>query len=243
MKIIPSINIKNGHCVRLVPSQYQCSDIISHSPKKVAKMWQEKGASFLHVVDVDGALSGHVVNDETIKSLIENLSIPFEVGGGIRSMKAIESILNLGVKRAVIGTKAVGNPTFIREAISNFGAEKIVVSIDAINGMVAMEGWEKVSNYNAVAMAKEMIELGVRNIEYTDILRADLKLGPNVEHIQEMIKSTGLDIIVAGGIHTLKDLEQVVNSRAYGVILESPLYDNRIDLTTAIELFEKGDKK
>lgn len=234
MKIFPAIDIKNEHCVILKPNQYHDATIYSHSPRKVAKEWESQGAESIHVVDVDGALVGHTVNEETIKKLVENVKIPVEVGGGIRSIQAIEKILNLGVERAVIGTKAVGNPGFIKDAIQLFGAEHIVVSIDAKNGMVAVEGWEKISNYNAVSLAIEMRDLGVKTIHYSDITRNGLQMGPNIEHIKEMVQATGLSIIAKGGMDSLKDIEMVKDIQVYGAILDRPLYEGKMTLTEAI---------
>lgn len=237
MNIFPAVNIKNGHCVKLKPEQYHDAEIYSHSPWSVARGWEEEGASLLHVTDVDGALVGHTANESTIREIVESVSIPVEVGGGIRSIQAIEKILNLGVSRVVIGTKAVGNPGFIKDAIGFFGENRIVVAIDARHGMVAVEGWEKISTYNAVSLAIEMRDLGIRTIQYMDIARDGLMAGPNIEHISEMVKATGLNVIVSGGIYTLKDLELVQQIGVHGAIIDRALYEKKIELKEAIELF------
>lgn len=242
MKVFPAINIKNGHCVKLWPCQYYDAELLSYSPGKVAREWEEQGASMLHVVDVDGALAGHIVNGEAIKKLIKEVTIPVEVGGGIRSIKEMEMMLHLGASKVVIGTKAVGNPGFIRDVLQLFGAEQVVVAIDAKNGMVVVEGWEKVSHYNAVALAIKMRDLGVQTITYSDITRDGLQLGPNLEHIKEMVKATNLNIILSGGITSLKDLEMVFQIPVYGSIIDRALYEKRINLKEAIELFEREEK-
>lgn len=239
MKLFPAIDIKNGQCVRLKQGQFSDILVYSNTPLKIAKQWESNGASFIHIVDLDGALMGHSVNDDVIRMIVNEVKIPVQVGGGIRSIKDIENKLELGVSRIIIGTKAVENPAFIKEAINTFGAEKIVVGIDAKNGMVAIEGWEKVSNYHAVSLALDMKEAGVKTIVYTDIAKDGMLMGPNLEHTQEMVDTTGLNIIASGGISSMKDLERLQEINVYGAIIGKALYENRIDLQKAIEFCEK----
>lgn len=238
MQLYPAIDIRNGQCVRLRQGQFHNQEVYSSSPVKVAKQRETQGASFIHLVDLDGALHGHGVNEEVIRDIASAVSVPVQVGGGIRTIKDIENKLNLGVNRVIIGTKAVENPAFIKEAISNFGAERIVIGIDAKNGMVAIEGWEKVSNYNAITLALNMKELGVKTIVYTDISKDGMLQGPNVECTKEMVDMTGLDIIASGGVSSLKDLELVNQVGVHGAIIGKALYENRINLEEAIQLFE-----
>lgn len=239
MQLYPAIDIRNGQCVRLRQGQFHDQEIYSNSPAKVAKQWEDQGATFIHLVDLDGALHGHGVNEDVIKEITNTVSIPVQVGGGIRTIKDIENKINLGVNRVIIGTKAVENPAFIKEAISMFGADRIVIGIDAKNGMVAIEGWEKISSYNAVTLAMQMRELGVKTIVYTDIAKDGMLQGPNVECTKEMVDATGLDIIASGGVSSLKDLESVNQVNVHGVIIGKALYENRINLEEAITLFEK----
>lgn len=239
MQLYPAIDIRNGQCVRLRQGQFHDQEIYSNSPVKVAKQWESQGATFIHLVDLDGALHGHGVNEDVIKEIANAVSIPVQVGGGIRTIKDIENKINLGVNRVIIGTKAVENPAFIKEAINMFGADRIVIGIDAKNGMVAIEGWEKVSSYNAVALAMDMKELGVKTIVYTDIAKDGMLQGPNVECTKEMVDATGLDIIASGGVSSLKDLESINQVHVHGAIIGKALYENRFDLEEAIRLFEK----
>ncbi len=239
MQLYPAIDIKNGQCVRLRQGQFQDVQVYSHSPVQIAKLWEEKGASYIHLVDLDGALVGYSVNDEAIKKIVENVNIPVQVGGGIRTIKDIDSKLSLGVDRVIIGTKAVDNPGFVKNAIATFGSEHIVVGIDAKNGLVAVEGWEKESNLNAISFALRMKEIGVKTIVYTDISKDGMLQGPNVETTKEMVEKTGLDIIASGGITSLKDLERVDEINAYGAIIGKALYEKRIELDKAVEMFEK----
>lgn len=241
MILYPAIDVKNGQCVRLRQGQFHDAEIYSNTPVKVAKEWEAQGASYIHIVDLDGALAGHSVNHDTLKAITQTVKVPIQVGGGIRTIKDIDNKLNLGVARVIIGTKAVDNPAFIKETISTFGADQIVVGIDAINGMVAIEGWEKVSNYKAVSLAVQMKELGVKTIVYTDIAKDGMLQGPNLECTAEMVEATGLDIIASGGISSLKDIESVNNIHVHGAIIGKALYENRIDLRSAISLYEKGE--
>ena len=206
-------------------------------PVYIAKGFQASGATFIHIVDLDGALAGYSVNDDVIRSIVENVSIPVEVGGGIRTIQDIENKLKLGVGRVIIGTKAVENPQFVKTAVMTFGADKIVVGIDAKNGIVATDGWEKLSNYNAVQLALDMKEIGIRTIIYTDILRDGMLSGPNVEHTKEMVEKTGMDIIASGGVSCMKDLDDLDSIPVYGAIIGKALYENRIHLGEAVKKY------
>jgi phosphoribosylformimino-5-aminoimidazole carboxamide ribotide isomerase len=239
MKLFPAIDIKNGQCVRLRQGSFQDILVYSDIPLKIAKQWEASGASFIHIVDLDGALVGHSVNDEVIKAIVSEVNIPVQVGGGIRTIMDIESKLDLGVERVIIGTKAVKDPAFIKEAITTFGSKRIVIGIDAKDGMVAIEGWEKVSNYQAVTLALEMKKYGVKTIVYTDISKDGMLQGPNIAHTKEMVQTTGLNIIASGGVSSLKDLEMLEEIDVYGAIIGKALYENRIDLKKAVHLFEK----
>lgn len=237
MILYPAIDIKNGQCVRLRQGQFHDIEIYSNHPAKIARIWENQGAEYIHIVDLDGALVGHSVNDEVIKEIVETVNVKVQVGGGIRTIKDIDHKLSLGITRVIIGTKAVENPAFVKEAIHIFGSEAIVVGIDAKAGMVAIEGWEKVSNYNAVTLALQMKEVGVKNIVYTDIARDGMLQGPNILHTKEMVDTTGLNIIASGGMSSLKDLESLNEVNVSGAIIGKALYEHRIDLEEAIGLF------
>lgn len=238
MKLFPAIDIKNGQCVRLRQGSFLDVLVYSDIPLKIAKQWEAEGASFIHIVDLDGALVGHSVNDDVIRNIVSEVKIPIQVGGGIRTIKDIENKLTLGIDRVIIGTKAVKDPAFIKEAISTFGANRIVIGIDAKDGMVAIEGWEKISSYQAVTLAMEMKQHGVKTIVYTDISKDGMLQGPNITHTKEMVQATGLNIIASGGISSLKDLEMLQEINVYGAIIGKALYENRIELKKAITMFE-----
>lgn len=237
MKLFPAIDIKNGQCVRLRQGQFHNVEVYSQVPVRIAKNFQESGAAFIHIVDLDGALAGHSVNEDVIKAIVENVSIPVEVGGGIRTIQDIETKLNLGVGRVIIGTSAVKNPHFVREALRRFGNSKIVVGIDAKNGMVATDGWEKISNYNAVQLALEMKEIGIKTIIYTDISRDGMLSGPNLEHTRDMVEKTQMDIIASGGVSSMKDLDDLNSIPVYGAIIGKALYENRVNLREAVKKY------
>ena len=238
MILYPAIDIKNGQCVRLRQGQFHDVEVYSNTPAKVAKTFETQGASYIHIVDLDGALVGHSVNNDVIKEIVSSVNINIQVGGGIRTIKDIDNKLELGISRVIIGTKAVENPAFVKEAIYNFGADRIVVGIDAKNGMVAIEGWGKVSNYNAVSLAIHMHELGVKTVVYTDISRDGMLIGPNILHTKEMVEKTGMNIIASGGMSSMKDLEMLEEINVSGAIIGKALYENHIDLKSALELFQ-----
>ncbi len=240
MLIYPVIDIKNGQCVRTKKGHYDNLVIYSRFPEKVAKAWEDRGAKFLHIIDLDGAAVGHSVNDSVIEDIIHSIDIPVQVGGGIRTIKDIEHTLALGAKKVVIGSRAAQSPAFIKEAVNTFGAERLVISIDAKDNMVMTDAWEKVSIYNTVSLAKVMKEIGITTVVYTDVNRDGMLEGANIVFAKELIDATGLDVIVSGGTASLKDLEMLEEIGAKGVILGKALYEHKIDLKNAIEIFQQS---
>lgn len=238
MQLYPAIDMKNGQCVRLRQGAFKDITIYSDAPEKVAAHWQEKGASFLHLVDLDGALAGYSVNEEVIRRIADTVSIPIEIGGGIRSGEAVERMLGLGVRRVIIGTKAVEHPEFLRDMVRTFGEEAIVAGVDAKDGMVAVEGWEKVSSLTARDLCLTMKEYGVRHIVYTDISRDGMLSGPNVEATRKLTEETGLDIIASGGVSCMEDLKCLHEAGIRGAVIGKAIYENRIDLAEAVRLYE-----
>ncbi len=241
MQLYPAIDLKDGQCVRLKQGEFKEITVYSQKPEEVAALWQSQGATFLHLVDLDGALAGRSVNDKVIKKIADTVSIPIEIGGGIRSEEAIESMLSLGAARVIIGTKAVENPEFIRDMVKQFGQDRIVAGVDAKDGMVAVEGWEKISGITASELCGRMKEYGVRHIVYTDISRDGMLTGPNVEYTKKLTEETGMNIIASGGMSSMEDLRQLYHGGVRGAIIGKALYENRIDLKEAIEAFEKQD--
>lgn len=237
MKLYPAIDVKNGQCVKLRQGQFHDTEVYSFTPSKVAKNFQVQGASGIHIVDLNGVLTEHLVNEGVIRDIINAVSIPVQLGGGIRTIKDIEYALLLGAKRVIIGTKAVENPAFIKEAVTTFGTERIVVAIDVKNGMVAVDGWERITTYSPVSLAMKMKKYGVKTIVYKDIHVEKNQQEHNFDTIKNLV-SLGLNVIVSGGISTLKDIELLSNLNVYGAIIGKALYENKIELKNAIDLFE-----
>jgi phosphoribosylformimino-5-aminoimidazole carboxamide ribotide isomerase len=238
MQLYPAIDLKNGQCVRLKQGEFKEITVYSDKPEETAALWQEQGATYLHLVDLDGALAGHSVNEEVIRRIVNTVSIPVEIGGGIRSEEAIASMLSLGVARVIIGTKAVKQPEFIRDMIEKFGADRIVLGVDAKDGMVAVEGWETVSEITASELCSQMKEYGICHIVYTDISRDGMLSGPNVAYTKKLTDETGLDVIASGGMSSMEDLKQLYEAGVQGAIIGKALYEKRIDLSEAVKTFE-----
>lgn len=239
MQLYPAIDMKNGRCVRLRQGEFKNITVYSEHPEEIAVLWQEKKATFLHLVDLDGALAGRSVNEETIKKIVSSVNIPVEIGGGIRSEEAVKNMLSLGVKRVIIGTKAVEEPEFLKDMVEKFGADAIAAGIDAKAGMVAIQGWEQVSTVTATELCLKMKEYGVKHIIYTDISRDGMLSGPNIPATKKLTLETGLDIIASGGVSCMEDLQSLYDAGISGAIIGKALYENRVDLEEAVCRFEK----
>ena len=234
MILLPAIDLKDGKCVRLRKGDFNEKTVYSDEPWEIAKGFEEAGAEIIHLVDLDGALVGHSVNADVIKKITSSVNIPCELGGGIRSIEAIEAAVNLGVSRVILGTIAVSDPDFVTKAVEMFGHEKIVVGIDAKEGMVATHGWDTVSNVTSVDLALDMKKRGVRTIIYTDIARDGMLSGPNVEQTLKLKTETGMTVIASGGVSCLDDLIKLNESGIDGSIIGKAIYENKIDLKEAV---------
>lgn len=234
MRIYPAIDIKDGKCVRLFKGQFSDVTVYGDSPAEMAKKWEAQGGEYIHVVDLDGALKGHGVNADIIKNICSSVNVPVQTGGGIRTMEDIEAKLSCGISRVIIGTKAVSDSEFVKRAIDKYG-EKIVIGIDAKDGMVAIEGWEKTSNFTAIEFAEKMVSIGVRTIVYTDIATDGTLAGPNVSAMSEMVKAVNADIIASGGIGSLEHIKSLMPTGVEGVIVGKALYTEKVNLTEAVK--------
>ncbi len=239
MQLYPAIDMKDGKCVRLKQGEFTEVTVYCDEPYKVAQYFEQNGATFIHLVDLDGALEGHSVNEETIKKVVNSVNIPCELGGGIRTMEDIERVLSYGIYRVIIGTKAVKNPEFVREAIERFGAERIVVGVDAKNGMVAIEGWGEVSDKTALSLCMNMKEMGVQSIVYTDISKDGMLMGPNIPMTWELTEKTGLNIIASGGVSSMEDLKKLSDAGIRGAIIGKAIYESRVNVAEAVYEIEK----
>lgn len=237
MRLYPAIDIKNGQCVRLRQGVFEDTTVYANEPYQVAKKFEAEGAKFLHIVDLDGALLGTAANDAALSKILEAVSIPVEIGGGIRTMQDVEHRLNMGVSRVILGTRAVESPDFVKEAVKRFGTEKIVVGIDAKDGMVAIKGWETISNKDAVTLALSMKDLGVKTIIYTDISKDGMLCGPNFVQTARMVEITGMDIVASGGVSCMNDLVKLETIGVEGAILGKAIYEKRVDLAEAAVRF------
>ncbi|ADG81707.1 1-(5-phosphoribosyl)-5-[(5-phosphoribosylamino)methylideneamino]imidazole-4-carboxamide isomerase [Thermincola potens] len=236
MLIIPAIDLRNGKCVRLVEGRLDRETIYSDDPAEMARKWAAKGARFLHLVDLDGAFAGEPKNVEAVRKIIAAVDIPAELGGGIRNMDTIDMYLDMGLNRVILGTAAISDSRLVEKACARYG-ERIVLGIDARDGYVAVEGWDQTAAKKAVDLGREMKDLGVTRIIYTDIKRDGTLKGPNLESTREMAEATGLKVIASGGVSSLEDLIAVSQLEPYGVeavITGKALYDGRIDLEEAL---------
>ena len=237
MIIYPAIDLKDGQCVRLIQGRIEDKTVYSNDPASTAAAFAASGAGYLHVVDLDGAFQGSPRNSEAIAAIAAAIDIPFQVGGGLRSMGDVDRMLGLGAARVIIGTRAVKNPDFLKEMLDLYGPEKIVLGIDARDGMAAVEGWVETTAIPAVKLGIEMKDMGARHCIYTDISRDGLLSGPNLAAIREMAEKTGLQIIASGGVSTLENIEDLKSMESWGVtgaIIGKALYDGKIDLAAAL---------
>ncbi len=241
MKIIPAVDIKEGRCVRLSQGLADQETVYSDDPVAMACHWDEEGASLVHVVDLDGAFNGQPANADIVKKIIYNSSVDIQVGGGIRNLQAIESYVNAGAYRVILGTVAQENPEFVADACREFPG-KVMVGIDARDGNVAVKGWVEVSDKKATDLAHQLETCGVSGYIFTDISRDGMLQGPNLESIREFIDHTSLPVIASGGVSRLKDVEDLLTlepNGIAGIIIGKALYDKNITYPQTLELLDR----
>ena len=241
MEVIPAIDLLQGRCVRLYQGDYQQSQVFNENPLEVALEWQSQGATRLHLVDLDGAKEGTSVNLEIISMIVQNLSIPVQVGGGLRTRASIENLFDLGVERAIVGTVAVEKPELVQELCEAF-PHKIAIGIDARDGKVATKGWLETSTIEATKLAQK-ISAQAAAIIYTDISRDGTLVGPNLEALRELAQVTNIPVIASGGISSLTDLLSLLSLESLGVngvIVGKALYTQRVNLKEAIQAIGDG---
>ncbi len=242
MIIFPAIDLKDGQCVRLVQGRAEDKTVYSKHPPEMALSFQTQGAEWLHIVDLDGAFTGSPCNTTIIKAIAAEINIPFQVGGGLRRKEDVLEILNAGARRVIIGTRAVNSPQFMRELIEEFGPERVILGLDARDGMVAVEGWLETSSLTAIDFARQMRDLGVKTAVYTDISRDGVLQGPNITAIENMARESGLNIIASGGVSTpenIRDLKALEPSGVVGAIIGKALYEGKISLSAALSAAEE----
>lgn len=237
MIIYPAIDLKDGQCVRLVQGKAENKTVYSSEPAEVARRFQQQGASWLHIVDLDGAFSGKPANLEAIEAIADAVTIPFQVGGGLRSRHDIEQMIKAGASRVIIGTRAVDGPDFIKELLDEFGNERIVLGLDARDGRVAVQGWVETVELTAIELGRQMKDLGIRTAVYTDVARDGLLAGPNLASTREVALQTGLEVIASGGVSSAEHIHSLQTMEADGVvgaIIGKALYDGKITLAQAL---------
>ncbi len=234
MEVIPAIDLRGGRCVRLYQGNFSRETIYSEDPLAVARQWQEQGASRLHLVDLDGAAKGDLVHLDIIAAIVAQSGIRVQVGGGVRTSSTAEKLLSLGAERVVIGTAAVRNPDLVRQLCQDGGSPRVVVALDARDGLVAVQGWLEKTSVTAVELGKRMAELGVERLLSTDISRDGTLSEPNFSANTELVESTGLAILASGGISSLDHITELAKIGAEGVIVGRALYTGDLELPAAI---------
>jgi phosphoribosylformimino-5-aminoimidazole carboxamide ribotide isomerase len=236
MIVIPAIDLRKGRCVRLSQGDFDKVDTYGDDPAAMAAWWKENGAERLHIVDLDGSLSGYPSQKETIAEMVSQTGLPTEVGGGIRSMKAVEEYLNCGVRWVILGTAALMDPLFVKEACREF-SDRIILGIDAFHGKVAVHGWTKGTEQTPDSLALHFVADNPAAVIYTDISRDGMQSGLNKEATIALAKAIGIPVIASGGVAGLDDIEQLLPLQKYGIIgvvVGKALYTGALSLADAV---------
>jgi len=234
MEVIPAIDLKDGRCVRLFQGDFAQKTVFSDDPLAMAKSWQNQGGHRLHLVDLDGAIQGKPVHLKVITSIVRELDIPVQVGGGIRDLATADTWLNAGVDRVVIGTAAVSNPDMVSEICQKHGRERVVVSVDAKDGLVALRGWRETSSITVLELANQMVDLGVVRLLYTDISRDGALTGPDLATNSRLVEETGLAVQASGGVASVEHIKGLLPTGVEGVIVGMALYTGTVNLAEAV---------
>ena len=247
MQIIPAVDLRNGQCVRLTQGRMEEETVFSKDPCFMANLWQVKGAKRLHVVDLDGAFTGVMQNLKVIKEIRKKISIPMQVGGGIRDFKTIKKVLSMGVDKVILGTVTISNPDLVKKSVAEFG-EKTIVSIDSQDGKVAIGGWKDITAQLAFSLAEQLIRVGVSEIIFTDVSKDGTLEGPNIKAIKKTLQKlkTNVSIIIAGGMAELEDVRKIKKLEELGVtgvIIGKALYTENINIEEAIKIAEGKEFK
>ena len=243
MEIIPAIDLHGGNCVRLLRGERDRETVYSTNPAEIGLQWQKAGAKRLHMVDLDGAFEGRRINAAAIQAVASALTIPIQLGGGNRNIEIIRETFAYGVTKIILGTVAVQEPDFVRRLVEEYG-ERIIVGIDARDGMVAVQGWTMSSSVKAVDLALQMQELGVAEIIYTDISRDGTLEGPNFTALKEMAEAISIPLIASGGVSSLDDLFRLRDMEHLGIpaaIVGQALYTGKIDLQETIQTMQNAE--
>ncbi len=240
MIILPAIDIQNGECVRLYQGDFSTAHKVADSPRETAARFREAGAEWIHMVDLDGAKEACAKNAGIFLEIAKESGLKVELGGGIRTLETVESYLESGISRVILGSAAVKHPELVEQAVKRFG-ERIAVGIDAKNGMVATEGWLDTSEVHYLELAKRMEGIGVRYLIYTDISRDGALSGVNLEQLDALNQAVSCEVIASGGVSGLADVEACKSLGLYGVICGKAVYTGALPLKSAIEM--AGDQR
>jgi phosphoribosylformimino-5-aminoimidazole carboxamide ribotide isomerase len=238
MIIIPAVDIKNGKCVRLIQGRMDAETVFGDDPVSMAQKWDAFGVEIIHVIDLDGAFQKEPQNAAVIGNIVDAVKARVQVGGGIRTIETIETYLNEGVDRIIIGTEAIRNPQLVTDACRRYPGQ-IVVGIDARNGLVAIEGWTETTRTKAVDLAKQFEDQGVAAINFTDIHRDGMQTGPNIEETGKLAQAVNIPVVASGGVATIQDIHNLMpleSSGVVGVITGKALYTGSLDLAEAISV-------
>jgi len=231
--MIPAIDLKNGRCVRLLQGEAAAETVYSNDPAAMARSFEDAGAKRLHLVDLDGAFQGKGANLASIRAILKNISIPVQLGGGLRNAENIEQMFELGVSSVIVGTMAVKNPDVLEEVIQRFSGEQVILGIDARDRKVSIEGWQEGTEIDDVEFALRWKKLGIQRIVFTDIARDGMLTGPNLEALGDFARRTGLKIVASGGVSSMEDLELLKTLEEDGVdqvISGKAIYEGKLDL-------------
>jgi phosphoribosylformimino-5-aminoimidazole carboxamide ribotide isomerase len=233
-EIVPAVDLKGGRCVRLLQGRADAETVFSDDPVAVARRWQDSRARRLHVVDLDGAFAGRPAQTELVRAMIAAVRIPVQVGGGLRELAHVEAVLEAGARWAIVGTRAALDPAFLGEVCGRFG-EQVMIGIDASDGRVAVDGWTRVLELDAIALARDAAAAGAGGIVYTDIARDGTQSGPNLWSTEAVAKAAGIPVFASGGVGSLDDIRQLATvPELAGVIVGRALYSGAVDLATAL---------
>ena len=238
MIIFPAIDIKDGKVVRLLQGRFEEVTQYSTDPVKIAEQWVEKGAQWLHVVDLDGAKTGELKNFDTIAKIAQSVDIPIQIGGGIRTKDDIKRLLDANIKRTILGTKIIENREFLKDTLNQW-ADNIAVSLDCSEGMVAQRGWTSLTDLKATDLAKELEGMGLKYLVYTDIKRDGMLTGPDFDGLETLLNTTNISIIASGGISDINDIKRLCafeSKGLIGAITGKALYEGKLDLESALKV-------
>lgn len=240
MILIPAIDLKDGQCVRLFQGKRDAVTRYSGDPAETAKRWESCGAEILHIVDLDGAFTGNMKNIDAIKKIRKAVDIPIQVGGGIRTFDNINKIFTLGIDRIIVGTAAVKDPEFIHSSCRRYPG-RVLIGIDAKDGMLAIKGWEEVTGISAVELARRLEIEDIAGFVYTDISKDGTLSGPNINAIRNIVESVKSPVIAAGGVSNIEDIKNLLKIKGlWGVITGKAIYEGTLDLKEAIEIVKSN---